>query len=300
MPDPPPVPQGAPSPRRLATPHPFSLAQTCGPVAWGGGRWPNVDWIDGRFVWIGWESDRVVWRSIHQQQQEALAVAGTAPEATDAAWAAATLGFGASCPEQSDPTPEELRQRFPGLRAFAYGSLFDGLVTAIVGQSISVASAAVTERRLAALFHPGLEIADRRFWPLPRFDQLADADPALVRTSGVTWRRAAALVAAGRAAADGSLPGSADALADPAMALAALRRLPLVGPWTAESALLWGLGCADAYPTGDVALLRAARLAYDQPALTRTELDHLADSWRPARGWAARLLWTGLLGVAPG
>src|SRR3712207_6971184 len=38
-------------------------------------------------------------------------------------------------------------------------------------------------------------------------------------------------------------------------------------PWTAESTLLWGLGAADAFPTGDVALLRAARVAYGRPEL---------------------------------
>lgn len=38
-----------------------------------------------------------------------------------------------------------------------------------------------------------------------------------------------------------------------------LRKLPLVGPWTAASALLWGLGEPDAYPRGDVALLRPGR-----------------------------------------
>jgi 3-methyladenine DNA glycosylase/8-oxoguanine DNA glycosylase len=75
--------------------------------------------------------------------------------------------------------------------------------------------------------------------------------------------------------------------------------LPLVGRWTAESVVLWGIGAPDAHPTGDVALLRAARAAYGRPELTLKELDVLAEQWRPARGLAARLLWTELFGPAP-
>ncbi len=77
-----------------------------------------------------------------------------------------------------------------------------------------------------------------------------------------------------------------------------LRHLPAVGPWTANSVLLWGVGAPDAYPTGDVALLRAARAAFDDPDLDLKGLDHRAEEWRPARAWAARLPWTDLLGIA--
>jgi 3-methyladenine DNA glycosylase/8-oxoguanine DNA glycosylase len=176
--------------------------------------------------------------------------------------------------------------------------LFEGLISSIAGQSISVAAAAVAQARLAALFHPGIEVAGRRFLPFPRVEQLAESEPAFIRQSGVTWRRAEAIVAAARAELAGQLPTAADANHDPDAARSALRALPLVGPWTAESALLWGLGAVDAHPTGDVALLRAVRLAYDRPEITLKELDTLADAWRPARAWAARLLWTNLLGPA--
>lgn len=286
--------------RPLAVPSGFSLAATCGPVAWAGGRWPNVDWRDGALSWVGWENGLVVHRTVWQPAGAGgpIAVAGTAEPRGDAGWAARVLGVARTPPSLADSVLRAISEAIPGLRPFAYGSLADGLTTAIVGQSISVASAAVTQRRLAALFAPPLPLADRPFWPLPRPDQLAAADPALVRTSGVTTRRAAALVAAGQACLAGVLPSREDALADPEAATAALRRLPLVGPWTAASVLLWGLAADDVHPTGDIALLRAARLAYQEPDLDHPGLDRLAERWRPARSWAARLLWVDLLGVA--
>lgn len=279
---------------------PFSLADTCGPVAWGGGRWPNVDWIDGSLIWCGWEGERVVWRRVWQLDEATLAVEGDAEGWRDAVWAERVLGVARASPPFRDATVEELRRRFLGLRAFAYGSLYDGLVTSIVGQSISLAAAAVTEARLARLFDSGREIAGRVFWPLPRATELAAASPALIRTAGVTWRRAEALVAIGGVAATGALPDDAGAVREAETAIAACRSLPLVGPWTAASALLWGVAAPDVHPSGDVALLRAARRAYGAPTLSRRDVDRLAEGWRPERAGAARLLWAGLFGGGGG
>ena len=289
--------QDAPT-RRIAVVNGFSLATTCGPVAWGGGRWPNVDWLNGGLLWVGWDGETVAWRRVEQSAPDTLRCQGSAAATGDGDWAARVLGTDEACPPFTDHVVETLRRSFLGLRPFAAGSLFDGLISSIVGQSISVAAAAVAERRLAALFAPPVELAGRSFWPFPRADQLAEATPALIRTSGVTWRRAEAIVAAARAALGDGLPDAASVRADPDGVRRLLRSLPLVGPWTVESALLWGIGFGDAHPTGDVALLRAARRAYDLPEMTLKGLDALAEQWRPARGWAARLLWTDLLGVA--
>lgn len=287
--------------RRLAVPDGFSLPRTCAPVAWGRGSWPNVDWIEGRLAWTGWEDGRIVTRVVRQDRADpaALRIQGTSTPAADRGWASRVLGIDGVEPTFADPVIAEIAARLPGMGSWAAGDLFDGLIAAIVGQSISLASAAVTERRLAALFHPGIERDGRTFWPLPRPDQLAAAEVALVRTSGVTWRRAEALVAGGACWLRGELPRTADATRDPDAAYLALRALRLVGPWTAESTLLWGLGAENAYPPGDAALLRAARRAYGDPEMTHARLNARAEGWRPHRAVAARLLWLDLLGSAP-
>lgn len=282
----------------VVPPRGFSLAQTCGPVAWAKGRWPAVDWIDGTLVWMRRDGDRVATRWARQASDGRLEIGGDRDPRFDCAWAEAVLGLGQEPPTVGDPVVVALAARYPGLRPFSSGSLFDGIVSCIAGQSITVMAAAVTERRIAELFHPGTELAGRRFWPPPSAEQLADADPALIRTSGVTWRRAEAIVAAARAECAGEMPANGAIWDDPEGTRAALRRLPLVGPWTAESTLLWGVGYGDAYPPRDAALLRAARAAYGDTALDHTRLDRLADGWRPGRAWAARWLWTALFGPA--
>ncbi len=284
--------------RTLAVDPTFSLAQTVGPVVWGRGGWPGTDWIDDALIWTGYEGDQVVWRRV-RQDGASLAIDGSADAGGDLVWAQSMLGLDRTVPAIDDPAIAVLADRFAGLRPYTSGSLFEGLVTSIVGQSISVRAAAVTETRLSMLFHPGIEVSGRRFWPAPNATQLANAEPALIRTSGVTWRRAEAVVAVAREAVAGRLPTDAEAREDPSDVRRRLRELPLVGPWTAESTLVWGLGLDDAFPSGDVALLRAVKLAFGDDRVTLKQMDTMAEAWRPHRGWATRWLWAGLFGAAP-
>jgi 3-methyladenine DNA glycosylase/8-oxoguanine DNA glycosylase len=285
--------------RMLRAPVGFSLAATCGAVAWAKGRWPSVDWIDGVLIWVRRERGEIALRWVRQREDGCLWIGGDRDPRGDEAWCAAVLGTEQVPPALDDPIVAALAATHPGMRSYSSGSLFDGIVGCIAGQSITVMAAAVTETRIAALFDPGVPIAGRSFLPPPSAESLAAAEPALIRTAGVTWRRAEAIVAAAKAQLAGELPDDGEALADPERARAMLLALPLVGPWTAESALLWGLGMGDAFPPNDAALLRAARLAYGVPGLDHKGLNRLAEGWRPGRAWAARWLWTGLLGVAP-
>lgn len=285
--------------RIVAVPDAYRLDVSVGPAVWVGDRSARHAWVDDALVWCGREDERVIWRRVSQPGPGELVIEGTADPALDSAWVAGTLH-----PEQvvetwPDPLLNDISQRFPGLASYGDGSLFDGLVTSIVGQSISVASAAVTQRRLAFLFHEGIVIGDRTFAPLPSPGQLADASVELIRSSGVTTRRADGLKRIARIAVDGDLPDDDRARAFPDEVERELLDLPQVGPWTAISALLWGVGAPDAWPTGDVALLRAVKHAFGDDSQTQTlkTMDALAEPWRPNRGLAARLLWTNLFGA---
>ncbi len=285
--------------RHLGVPEDFSLAQTCGPVHWTTGRSPRHGWHDGELTWVGWESGVVAWRTVRETAAGVLEVRGTGRSCLDSSWAESVLGISMTLPRFRDETMHRLAITYPGMRPYCDGSIFDGIITAIVGQSISVAAAAVTQSRLAALFADSIAIDGRDYRPLPPASLLADASVALVRESGVTWKRAEALVQAAREAVAGNLPDDESARIDPEGAVRELMRLPLVGRWTAESVVLWGIGAPNAHPTGDVALLRAAKLAYGIDDLSLKDLDVLAEKWQPARGLAARLLWTNLFGPAP-
>src|SRR5680860_409744 len=174
--------------RRLTVPAPFSLAATCGPVFWTTGRSPRHRWDDGALTWVGWEGESIVWRSCTQTGPSELDITGSASLEHDVAWSGDVLGSDIALHPYDDPIIARIAQRFPGLHPYCDGSVFDGIVTAIVGQSISVAAAAVTQAKLAALFANEIVIDGRAFRPLPRPDQLAGASVELIRASGVTWK----------------------------------------------------------------------------------------------------------------
>jgi 3-methyladenine DNA glycosylase/8-oxoguanine DNA glycosylase len=277
---------------RLTIAPPFDLARTAAPAWWARGRWPNVDWKSGAFVWVGWDAGEVAWRSVRQIDAESLEISGSRNSDLDERWASAVLGTNAAMPRFDDPVLAALARAHSGLRPWSAGSLYEGVVSSIVGQSISVAAAATTERRLYERFNESIVVEGRQFWPPPLPEQLATSSAAFVRQSGVTTKRAEALVAVGALFAESKLRASDGDLVATMERLAAISG---IGPWTMQSARLWGIAAADAHPTRDVALLRAARAHYPEISDLK-DLDRVAERWKPYRGWAARLLWLDLLG----
>jgi DNA-3-methyladenine glycosylase II len=158
---------------------------------------------------------------------------------------------------------------------------FDGLAAIIVAQQLSTASAGAIWGRLAAAFDPLDPAAILR------------ARPARLARLGLSAAKIRALKEIARAVARGKLALGALGELPADDAHAALTAVHGIGPWTADIYLLSCLGHADAWPAGDLALQEAARLAFALPARpTAKEMVALADSWRPWRAVAARVLWT--------
>ena len=74
-------------------------------------------------------------------------------------------------------------------------------------------------------------------------------------------------------------------------ALAHLRKLPGIGPFSAELILYRGVGVVDLFPRETPRIHRAMAELYGlgpEPPLSR--LEQIAEGWRPFRGWVAFLL----------
>lgn len=272
----------------------FCLRVSAGPIAWAKGASPKSQIGHRNVTIVEREGDIVLIRRLRSGSCNALLVESTPPGPDHEDWLRRTFREHDAPIAWEDPVLARLATQYPGLASYTDGSLFTGIVTSIIGQSISIASAMAAQRRLAASFHPGIWVDDALLHPLPDDRQLADASVDLIRASGVTWKRAEAIHTIARESVAGNLPDPASI--DDGELERDLRHLPMVGPWTAASALLWGIGAPDAYPSGDVALLRAARLAYAEDGMTMRDLHAIAEGWRPYRAIATRLLWTGLLG----
>jgi DNA-3-methyladenine glycosylase II len=158
---------------------------------------------------------------------------------------------------------------------------FAGLAATIVSQQLSTASANAIWTRLAAAVDPLTPEA------------IARARPARLQRVGLSMPKIRTLKAIARAILRGELALAALADCTAENAHAALTAVHGIGPWTADIYLLSCLGHADAWPAGDLALQEAARLGFDLRARpTAKEMIALAESWRPYRSVAARVLWT--------
>jgi len=167
----------------------------------------------------------------------------------------------------------------PPLRRRADG--YAGLAAIIVSQQLSTASAGAIWARLAAAFDP-LEPA-----------AIIRARPTKLAKLGLSGPKIRALKEIARAVARGNLALPTLGNIDAEAAHAALTAVHGIGPWTADIYLLSCLGHADAWPAGDLALQEAARLAFGlRTRPTAKEMLSLAESWRPWRSVAARILWT--------
>lgn len=179
--------------------------------------------------------------------------------------------------------------RRPGLRVPGGWDAFELAVRAVLGQQISVTAAGRLAGQIVAAFGQPLAVDGAPVPGLshvfPSASQVAAVDPSALR---MPRARARTLVALARTvAADPDVFGVGRTLDE---AVAQLRTIPGVGPWTAQYIAMRELREPDAFPAGDVGLMRAVAHA-DGRRPTARELEARAERWRPWRAYAAQHLW---------
>jgi DNA-3-methyladenine glycosylase II len=191
-----------------------------------------------------------------------------------------------------DPDFAPVAARYQGMRLARVPNLYEALLVAILGQQISVRAANACRLRLMASLGEYLEVTGNTYttYPLPR--SLLVAGEEELRGLGTGGQKARYLRALAEAAIAGKLEQKVfDGLSDEE-AIALLCEIPGVGRWTAEVALLRGLGRLDAFPAGDLGLQVAAQRVLGLEARpSERQLRVLAERWRPWRGYAALYLW---------
>lgn len=172
---------------------------------------------------------------------------------------------------RAEAGPVPLRLAKPG---------FASLVSIIIGQQVSRASADAIHGRLLGLLGE------------PDAAAVLSASEEVFRTAGVSRPKQRTLVAAAVAVADGRLDLHGLCTAEPGDAVAAMTAISGIGPWTAECYLLFAAGHPDIFPVGDIALQAAATEAFDLPERpARRDFARMSEPWSPWRSTAARLLW---------
>jgi len=152
---------------------------------------------------------------------------------------------------------------------------FDQLLSAIISQQVSVASARAIRARLEGA-------------GLMQAKAIALASEEDLRAQGLSRQKARYA----KALAEAGIDFAALALLPDEEVIATLVQVPGIGRWTAEIYAMFSLGRVDVFAPADLALQEGARLLYalpDRP--TERALRSMAQDWSPWRAVAARLLW---------
>src|SRR5581483_2650086 len=181
----------------------------------------------------------------------------------------------------SDPELASRMDAEPGLRVPGCWNSFELTTRAILGQQITVKGATAIAGRIAKSFGQRISFAHDLTYLSPTPEILADAK---LTTVGLTAKRADTIRALARAVCDRQI--SFDRIVDSDAFLAQLREIPGIGSWTAQYVAMRALGEPDAFPSGDLGLLRA--LGLRKPS----ELEKRAEAWRPWRSYASMYLWS--------
>jgi DNA-3-methyladenine glycosylase II len=186
----------------------------------------------------------------------------------------------------ADPVVAGLAARLPGLRPVCFGSPYEAAAWTIIGHRIRMAQAAAIKERIAEQYGAHVTVAGTSLaaFPAPVVLRTMDTIPGLpeVKTSRL------------RALADAALAGDLDATRLRAMppddALARLRTLPGIGPFSAELILIRGAGHPDVFPASERRLHAAMASAYQLSNPGSGQLAEISERWAPYRSWVAFLL----------
>jgi AraC family transcriptional regulator, regulatory protein of adaptative response / DNA-3-methyladenine glycosylase II len=181
---------------------------------------------------------------------------------------------------RTDPAIAARVELDPGLRVPGCWDGFELAIRAILGQQITVKGATALAGRIASTYGKAFKGPSGLTHLFPSAEILADAK---LTTVGVTGARAETIRNLARAVSSGKI--SFGGVVDSDAFLDRLCEIPGIGQWTAQYIAMRALREPDAFPSSDLALLRALALS------TSRALEQRVQSCRPWRAYAAMYLW---------
>ena len=157
---------------------------------------------------------------------------------------------------------------------------FAGMVSIIVSQLLSVASADAIHKRVVSVLG---DVSAERF---------LEIEEEQVRNCGLSGGKYRTMCTIAEAELSGALDYTQLPDLEIGAAMVELTKLKGIGPWTAEIYLLSSVGHADVFPAGDLALQKMVGHALGRKKKPdEKQTRKIAAKWSPYRGAAARLMW---------
>lgn len=195
-------------------------------------------------------------------------------------------GEGFDAVRRADPVVDEVAARYPGLRPVGFYSPYEAACWAVIGHRIRMAQAARLKERIAETYGEQRVVDQVRLYAFPTPQRLLEVVDE-IDLPGVKLDRLRGLAAA---ALDGRLDAGRLRALDPGSAMAHLRELDGIGPFSAELVLVRGAGAPDVFPTNESRLHASMRELYGEPDADVRRLAAIAARWAPFRAWVSVLI----------
>jgi len=173
-----------------------------------------------------------------------------------------------------------------GLRVAGAFDLFESLVNAVLTQQVNLQFAYSIRAELARAYGRSARLDGESWLAFPAPEPIAAATESELRGFRLSGAKAATLRRIAQACVDGALAEEQLAPLSDDAAIEALVRWKGIGRWTAEVALIRGLGRLDVFPAGDLAVLKRLAPTWLGRASSESEVRAFAARWRPFRSLA--------------
>ncbi|WP_067500874.1 DNA-3-methyladenine glycosylase [Actinoplanes sp. TFC3] len=181
-----------------------------------------------------------------------------------------------------DPVVASLVESAPGLRPVCFWTPWEAACWAVLSQRTSMRAAAGIKRRIGEQLGTTVEVDGLPLIAFPS-PEVVLSGASLPAVPPVKAERLQELA---KAALDGPLTTETLRAVPPSQAVATLRELPGVGPFSAALILVRGAGAPDVFTMDEPRTLAAVREAYELPSTVgEVEYRRISEGWRPLRSW---------------
>jgi DNA-3-methyladenine glycosylase II len=187
----------------------------------------------------------------------------------------------------ADPILAPLVKRYRGLRMAARPSVFEALVMCITTQQINLPFAYNLKARLVRRFGRILHLDGEDWYAFPEPVALAQASVTELREMQYSERKAEYIIGLATKVASGELDISALAEMDDETFIDRIVEVRGLGRWSAEWALVRGLGRPDVIAADDIGVQRAiSRYCFGCQKAGAAQVRERAEAWQPHRSYA--------------
>lgn len=196
---------------------------------------------------------------------------------------------------ESDNFLNPLVNKFHGLHIPQTASVFEGLISAIIGQQISTHVARILRSLIVERYGSILSIGNETYHSFPTPQSLELAGIEELHANKFSKRKAEYLCEISALESKGfiNLENLRNLPTEDAVDM--LTSLRGVGQWTAHWLLIHSLGYEDGFPSGDLALQKIMGDYFnDGEIMSEREAIEYSRKWRPYRSWVTTYIFAGV------